>query len=60
MKQIKYGMVSALVCLLLVGCGDRQSGTGTADGYVQYYVNTEGTKLLQDTFTTEAAESLTP
>ena len=54
MKQIKYGMVSALVCLLLVGCGDRQSGTGTADGYVQYYVNTEGTKLLQDAFTTEA------
>lgn len=56
MKQIKYGMVSALVCLLLVGCGDRQSGTGTADGYVQYYVNTEGTKLLQDTFTTEATD----
>ena len=37
------------LALLLVGCGDIQSGTGTADGYVQYYVNTEGTKLLQDT-----------
>ena len=46
--------------LLSVFCwwdaGDRQSGTGTADGYVQYYVNTEGTKLLQDTFTTEATD----
>ena len=57
MKRIKYGILSVLFGLLLAGCGAIGS-TGDTDGYVQYYVNTDGTKLLQDPFTTEETDTM--
>lgn len=57
MKKIKYGILAVWLILLLMGCG---IGSGTSDdteGYVQYYVNTEETRLLQDAFTTQETEA---
>ena len=57
MKRLRYTVFACILLLSLAGCGLKQTGSDTtADGYVQYLMNEDETKLLQDAFETDKTE----
>ena len=57
MKRLRYMVLVFVLLLGLTGCGLKRTETDKASaGYVQYFVNEEETKLLQDAFKTEKTE----